>query len=62
MDHVGGNVSNDISSESTHQIHSPKFFTKGKVFTKVDIRIVKFQILNVWQFSLLLFFLAYLTL
>ncbi len=44
---MGVKISNDISSESTHQIHSKKScILLGRVSTKVAQRIVKFQILD----------------
>ena len=46
-DHMGEHISNDIASESTHQIHSQKScILLGRVSTKVVQRIVNFQILG----------------
>ncbi len=48
--HMGEKNSNDISSESTHQIPSQKSrILLGRVTTKVVQRIVKFQILDFGQ-------------
>ncbi len=56
-DHMGVKISNDIFSESMHQIYSPKFMdTPGEVSTKVVKRIVKFGILHFWHFFSFFFF------
>ncbi len=55
---MGVNVSNDISSESTHQIHFPKsciVLSLGKVFPKAVKIIVKFQTLNFRDFLFFFF-------
>ncbi len=50
-DHMGVNISNDISSESTRQIYSPKScIFLGNFYTKVVERIVKFQIMDILEF------------
>ena len=51
-DHMGGKISNDISSESTHHIHSKKIMHtfKNGLSTKVVQRIVKFPILDFFRF------------
>ncbi len=54
---MGEEPSSDILSDSTHQIYSPKFmYTPGEGLYQSCIRIVKFQILDFWQFSFVLFF------
>ncbi len=53
---MGVEILNDISSDSTHQIHSQKScILLGRVSTKVVQRIVKFQILDVNNFFVLFF-------
>ncbi len=55
---MGVTVSNDISSQSTHQIHSPKsMYTpkQGPYQSKAVQRIVKFETSKFWE--LFLFFL-----
>ncbi len=57
-DHMGVKVSNDICSESIHQICSPKFMcTPGRISTKAGKRIVKFEMLTffsvfLWPFNM----------
>ncbi len=44
---MGEKISNDISSESTHQIHSPKIMhTPRQSLYEIVQRIVKFKILD----------------
>ncbi len=48
-------VSNDISSERTHQIHSKiSRILLGRVSTKVVKRILTLEILNFWHFVVVL--------
>ncbi len=50
---MGIQVSNGISSESTHQIHSLKFMHTSGVSAKVVKRIVEFRMLTFGLFFLL---------